>query len=251
MRRQLFVSMLIGVFGAFCLAGSAFAGPQQLFDRANGEYIQKNYSVAVHDYELLLRDYGASAALFCNLGQAYAEAGRPGMAIVSLKRAENLAPGDADIAAALKRVRKSAGIFIDPPGNTARLMTILTPGQWALLGLAALILYSCLQVFFCFRQGKKGAVVLAGLCLLTLILSTGILVYRWSDLTPFIVIRDDARMLLSPIVGSDMVRMIGEGEEVYPLKKHGGYLYVRDSGGKKGWLLADTLEAVINPEIFH
>src|SRR5580658_10885631 len=56
-----------------------------------------------------------------NLANAYARAGKPGLAVLSYERAALLAPNDADIDANLAYVRAGAGVRPEPRNRFARI----------------------------------------------------------------------------------------------------------------------------------
>src|SRR5271154_3612109 len=70
---------------------------------------------------------GYSAAGLYNLGNSYARAGKPGMAILNYERADLLAPGDPDIEANLRLVQTSAHLPVESAGPFDRFARIGTP----------------------------------------------------------------------------------------------------------------------------
>src|SRR5579871_2411722 len=80
-----------------------------------------------------------SADALYNLGNSYARAGKPGLAVLSYERAALLAPGDADINANLEYVRAAAQVPVRPQSHFAQLVLATNPAQaaWlAVLGVA-------------------------------------------------------------------------------------------------------------------
>ncbi len=225
------------------LPASVFAEAQDLFDQANSQYIQKNYSVAIHDYESLLRSHGASAALCYNLGLAYAKAGLPGRAIVNFERAIALAPGDTELTTFLTDFKKREGLFDTSPQGIERLTSLLSFNQWALLTLISLGLFSSLFFLSSFMRKRRWPTICNSLFFTATLLFFAITFHLWEDASPSIVVQD-SRLLISPIEGADLVASLREGETVFAIKKHGDYLYIRDNGNKKGWIAEDAVEAV-------
>src|SRR5579863_858890 len=68
-----------------------------------------------------------SADELYNLANAYARAGKPGLAVLSYERAALLAPGSPDIDANLAYVRASGHVFVKPRGRVARLVEVVGP----------------------------------------------------------------------------------------------------------------------------
>ena len=110
---------------------------------------------------------GYSAAALYNLGNAYARAGKPGLAVLNYERAALLAPDDPDIAANLHFVQRAARVAADlraasnsppstAPSNAAapsmlrkaltRAVTRASPVVMSWLGLAGVLLLSAAAV---------------------------------------------------------------------------------------------------------
>src|SRR4029077_14462070 len=82
---------------------------------------------------------GYSAAGLYNLGNSYARAGKPGMAVLNYERARLLAPDDADVEANLQFVRSSAHLPAESRTRFERFATAASPFVLAWVGLAGLI----------------------------------------------------------------------------------------------------------------
>ena len=68
-----------------------------------------------------------SAADLYNAGNAYARAGKPGLAVLYYERAKLLDPTDQDIDANLRRIRESSGLPSEPARGVDRLARITSP----------------------------------------------------------------------------------------------------------------------------
>ncbi len=249
MRYTIFCCVLLV---SLLLPSFAVAEVQQLFDQANSEYVKKNYSVAIHDYERIIQQHGASPALFYNLALAYAEADQPGKAILNLERARALAPADREIATSLTEFRKKEGLFTPPARGARKIAALLAIDQWAWLGLVSLVLFSSFFLISVLRQKKRKRwpVMLQRCFLLTTILFFAVVAYIWDDADPYIITAENSRLLISPIKEADLVVSLRAGQKVFPIKTHGRYLYVRTEGRKRGWVASDSVEAVNAPAIF-
>src|ERR1700691_3950222 len=75
-----------------------------------------------------------------NLGNSYARAGKPGLAVLSYERAALLAPDDPDINANLAYVRASAHVSMKPRIRFSRLALATSPSSAAWLGVLGLAL---------------------------------------------------------------------------------------------------------------
>jgi tetratricopeptide (TPR) repeat protein len=123
------IFLLIGI-GTLPLAG--LAQPDRLdraFDRGTAAYRQGQYDRAVTHYRAVLDTGYASAALYYNLGTAYARLERPGPAIRYYEKARRLRPDDARLRHNLEQVRRRAGVYPEPLGEgSPRLLGALVRG---------------------------------------------------------------------------------------------------------------------------
>jgi hypothetical protein len=83
---------------------------------------------------------GFSAAGLYNLANAYARAGKPGMAVLNYERARLLAPNDPDIEANLNYVLEASRLPSDVPNAFARALRAAAPTVAAWIGLMGLLL---------------------------------------------------------------------------------------------------------------
>ncbi len=67
------------------------------FDKGNENYRSGNYGGAIAEYQKVIDQGLASAAVYFNLGTAYYREGKIGPAILAYERAERLKPNDPDI----------------------------------------------------------------------------------------------------------------------------------------------------------
>jgi hypothetical protein len=74
-----------------------------------------------------------SAAALYNQGNAYARAGKPGMAVLNYERAQLLSPGDPDLEANLDAVRSAQHLPVAPRAWPRRLAMLPNPTMAALL----------------------------------------------------------------------------------------------------------------------
>ena len=92
---------------ALVCAGNLFAAEVASdFPAANELYAKGKFAEAAAIYENILQTGGQSPALLFNDGNAEFKAGHPGRAIAAYRRAELLAPRDAELRANLAFVRK-------------------------------------------------------------------------------------------------------------------------------------------------
>ncbi|MCK9173715.1 MAG: tetratricopeptide repeat protein [Desulforhopalus sp.] len=240
-------NILISIIFFTAIVFQAFlSSAATLFDKANTNVIAGNYSRAIEQYNQLREEQGSSPALFYNLARAFEENGQRGLAILNYSRAESLAPGDAEIISALDRIRKANGLFEEEAQSWQhRFTSLLNLNHWSELLLGALLCYATLQLLLLLRSvDKKVAITISTLCGLVVAASTTAIALQWQTMDAMIVISDSAKLWLSPIKGSDEVQGLREGRKVLPLKQHGDFCYVEDSGGTKGWVEKNAVVAV-------
>ena len=189
---------------------------------------------------------GYSAAGLYNLGNSYARAGKPGMAILNYERASLLAPNDADIEANLRFVQTSAHLPIEPRGNFDRFARIGNPFllSWAALlglilvggGAVAAQLTSRLRIV-------RVAAMLAGVVMLVLTICNGISL--WPKLHEGVIITPSTPGRVSPVPMGDSLFVLQEGERVRIAAEHEGFTLVRNQAGRSGWVADANLAPVV------
>ncbi len=221
------------------------ADPQADFDQANRALAQSKYSDAIEQYHRLLRQ-GTSPALENNLGLAYYQSGQMGQAIAHFRRADRLAPRDAEIQANLRlargKISKSGGI----EGGEGPTLTL---NEWAFLPLGAVWLAG--GFWGLSRLNPRAASVLhgyawgAGLLALGLggfVARAAILRYQEPDL---VVVRPDAALRQSPFPEAKSIINLPEGIELHVEDVRSDWFLVRDlNSNRTGWLRQDMVERI-------
>jgi tetratricopeptide (TPR) repeat protein len=108
------------------------------FDAANKLYAENKFTEATAAYEKLAQSGAVSPALLFNLGNAHFKSGHLGLAIAAYRRAEPLAPRDADLRANLQFVRGQVQGPTVRPGLVERSLALLSLNEWAGLSAGAL-----------------------------------------------------------------------------------------------------------------
>jgi hypothetical protein len=187
-----------------------------------------------------------SAAGLYNLGNTYARAGKPGLAVLSYERAALLAPGDPDINANLTYVRASARVYMKPRSRFARLAAIPSPAAAAWLGVLGVALVGIGLVA---RKVARrflwipGGGILLGAALIALCVSNAMLV--WPRMHEAIVLIDQTPALVSPAPMADTAFVLREADSVTMTAEHEDFMLVRTGGGLSGWVSRASLGAVV------
>jgi tetratricopeptide (TPR) repeat protein len=217
------------------------------FQEANAAYSRNDFHSAISIYEDLLNDYGYSPGVLYNLANSYAEAGRPGKAILNYERALRLAPNDSDIIGNLQLVRTANGLFTRDATFTERVLHFMSMNQWTgMAGLGAVALTVILVLSIRFRFSPMVLTLLSLSCLAMVaagIVNALALRQEWSGG----VVTGNCRLQISPFEGAAAAGNIQEGRMVYPKKEHGDYIFVEDETGRQGWLQQSVFEPVVPP----
>jgi hypothetical protein len=189
---------------------------------------------------------GYSAAALYNLGNAYARAGKPSLAVLNYQRARLLAPFDADLEANLRFVRESAKLPAAPPTWFERTFEFASPtvlywsGSFGVLLAGACLLAGRLtaRARGLRRVGIAVGVALAGLTVgnalaLRPLLHTGVIL---TAATP-------ARV--SPVPMGDPLFTLPEADTVQMTDEHEGFVLIETRDGKTGWVAAANLAPVV------
>ena len=190
---------------------------------------------------------GYSAACLYNLGNSYARAGKPGMAILNYERASLLSPGDPDVQANLQFVRASAHLPAESPGRFDRIASIASPFWMAWAGVLGLILAgaSLIAAQLSSRHRlARGVASLLGIALIGLTLGDGLAL--WPRLHQGVVIAAATPVRVSPVPMGDPLFSLPEGEKVRIKAEHDGFALIETSAGRAGWI-ADSNVAQIVP----
>jgi hypothetical protein len=183
-----------------------------------------------------------------NLANAYARAGKPGLAVLSYERAALLAPDDPDINANLAYVRASAHVPLDAPNRLTRVVEAVRPEMAAWLGVVGLALVGmgllAKRVVPRWRWGP-GTAILLGLAMLTLTATNAVL--AWPRMHEAIVLVDQTPARVAPVPMSDTAFVLREADSVTVRAGHEDFILIRTKGGLTGWVARANMGAVVPP----
>jgi tetratricopeptide (TPR) repeat protein len=219
--------------------------PAALFEQANNAHAQGNYQQAVELYVTIIRSNGVSAPLLYNLAASYAAGGQTGSAVLNYERALRLAPGDPDIQANLDQVRKDSGLYRDDRPLYQRLSALLGADRWLMISGFAFLVFSVSALTASFEAGKGGFIrrlMVGSLVVPLLTLPPALLLYQ--EWNAGVVLKEDARLLISPFDDAASAGGIKAGRLIRPGRAHGEYVLIEDETGKSGWLVREGFELV-------
>ena len=189
---------------------------------------------------------GYSAAGLYNLGNSYARAGKPGMAVLNYERARLLAPNDPDIEANLRFVRASARLPAEHRNGFERSVAIASPTLLAWGGvLGVLVAGSSLiagRWYPRFRWSRRAALG-CGVILVALTVCNGVVL--WPTLHEAVVIANSSPVRVSPVPMGDPLFVLPEAETVTVAAEHEGFFLVRTREGRMGWMAHANLAPIV------
>jgi len=223
------------------------------FDRATAAYQQGQYDRAVDRYRAVLESGYTSAALYYNLGNAYARLERPGPAIRFYEKARRLRPDDARLRHNLEQVRRRADVYPDRLAERpSRVLGALVQG-WSplvLFGAGALLLGGGLGAATLWTRpdrpdaGRHPGVwgpMVGGLLLAALALGTS---YVQSLDRRAVVVAAEAPVRAAPAPEATADTTLPEGAMVEMRARRDRWQQVRLANGTTGWVPARALGAI-------
>ncbi|MCB0180441.1 MAG: hypothetical protein KDI62_19580 [Anaerolineae bacterium] len=223
---------------------------------ANQLYQTGQYSQAAQAYQQLVDQGYADSALFYNLGRAYDQQGERGQALVNYLRAEQLAPGDAAIAASLAQVRgdvTGGEAPVTTPDLSTRVAGLTQPwlsfNQLALLALGFWIVFCLLMIVLSNSRGALrrsltyGATVAGLAVVLSLVgLSSRALAVPHDQA---VIVADEVAATDSPGSQSVSEFTLADGAEVTVVETRGRWVEIAvPQTGQQGWVPAEMVETV-------
>jgi hypothetical protein len=189
---------------------------------------------------------GYSSTALYNLANAYAREGKPGMAVVNYERARLLAPDDPDIEANLLFVRRSVGLPPEPRSRLGRIAGAMRPTVAAWSGVLGLMLIAVALLAGRLQASHRWAsrfALFVGIALIGVTAANGMML--WPRLHEAIVIAAAAPVRVSPAPMGDALFALKEAEAVSVVGEHEGFVLVRTSAGRTGWIWHADLASVV------
>jgi hypothetical protein len=189
---------------------------------------------------------GYSAAALYNLANAYARAGKPGLAVLNYERAKLLDPSDPDIDANLRRVRDSSGLRTPPAGQLDRLTQLTSPARISWIGVLGLLLAGLsllAREAARAHRGKLLAAALIGFCLIAV--TAGSAVAVWPTLHEAVVVGHSVPVRVSPTLIEEPIFTLPEAEIVDINGEHDGFMLIKTAAGRSGWAPTANLAPIV------
>lgn len=219
--------------------------PEEWFQRGNLAYAEGNYEEAISAYESAL-DRAHSAALHNNLGNAYAQLGRAGPAVLHYERALAMEPGKAEAVFGLQRMRDRAGLTEPERSLLWGLAQHFHVDTWAWFSAFVFWLGGALIAlpYLVPNLGKSLPFTVAVICLLAF--STGVL-----GLLGYhgrghegVILTAEATLRVAPASQSPAAGEVREGLTAQYVDQRNGFYLVRLPDGQSGWLKASEYQPI-------
>jgi tetratricopeptide (TPR) repeat protein len=238
----------ISLLALFCAGGLFAADATADFSSANELYAKGKFAEAASIYENILQTGGQSPALLFNTGNAEFKAGHLGKAIAAFRRAELLAPRDAELRANLAFVRNQVQGATLREGRLQNLAGSLTLNEGTLLTAA---FFWAMFALFAARQIRPAlAPKLRGVTRLAVVLtifSGAVLALQAANRfnSPVAVVTGaEATARSGPFDDAQSVFTAHDGVEMRVLDRHDDWVQVADPSGKIGWFGGKQVEVL-------
>jgi hypothetical protein len=189
---------------------------------------------------------GYSATALYNSANAYARAGKPGLAVLNYERAKLLDPNDPDIEANLNRTRQTASLPPESPTVLNRLIRRIPPDGVAWIGFVGLLIAGGSMLsreLLPKHRGRLLAAAVFGFCLLSVTLASAISV--WPTLHQAVVVGHSVPARVSPTLIEETLFVLPEADIVSVSAEHDGFMLVKNRAGRTGWAPNSNLALIV------
>jgi tetratricopeptide (TPR) repeat protein len=222
------------------LTSFAAASDPAAFDAANKLYYEGKFGDAAAAYDRLVQSGQRSAALYFNLGNAFFKSGQVGRAIAAYRQAQLLTPRDPDVRANLQFARNQVQGPTLPSTAWQRWSGRLSVNEWTFLAAVSLWLFLLLLAALQWRPRlarplRNGALAL-GLATLLLCSCLGAIVYENQSNRIAVVSAPEAVVRVGPLDTAPNAFTVHDGAELRVLDQREDWLQVTTGPQRNGWI---------------
>ncbi len=242
------------VFASF-LAQSPVT-PTEAMSLANQNYEAGDYAEAAAIYEAIIESGLHNSTVYYNLGNAYFKQGELGRAILNYRRAQRLAPRDADVAAnlAVARTQTLDQLAAPTEGTWSNLVKLvdewLTLREGALLALVLWVFIGGVAVVAILKPSiRRWCAITAGVLAVFLVIGLLSIANRYyTDQTypPAVIVAQQVDVTSGPGgSGQYLVEFtLHAGAEVSVLESRPGWQRITLPGDLQGWVPDEAIERI-------
>jgi tetratricopeptide (TPR) repeat protein len=252
MKQQINLLLFIFLLGVFSTVRTLGVTVNDIFNKANKEYRNKDYPQAITDYLSIIKQNYRSPELYFNLGDCYYKTDSIGKAILFYEKAKRLSPSDKDIALNLQLANLKVTDKIEPINefiiitwwhNFVRSSSADVWAIWAVVLLWLGLVGALLFFFGTSLQLRKAGFFTA---FVFLVISAFLFVATFSrshfDARDYAIITSPSVHIMSePDEQSKELFVLHEGVKVKILSSSDNYKNVELPDGKQGWVEDDAL----------
>jgi tetratricopeptide (TPR) repeat protein len=246
------------IFFALILFFSSFdvraqSGIMSLYNKANSQYRDGDFSSAIVGYEKAIDSGGKTSFLFYNLGNAYFEDENIGKAILWYERARKLAPRDEDIRVNLRFARQvKKDRESEDTGDIQRLLSNLfnfpTMNELSVVYSIGWVCLFFIAGWCVYYRDWKGKLFILSLVFLFISSFSGVWlfsrIYFDAGESPAIVMNEIVTARSGPGINQTEVFVVHEGTKVFVKRKENEWVLIRLHSGLGGWVLESQIESI-------
>ncbi|MDR0686772.1 MAG: tetratricopeptide repeat protein [Dysgonamonadaceae bacterium] len=219
-------------------------------------YSKGDFMAAAALYEQILKENGASAKIYYNLGNNYYKSGRIAQSILNYERALLLDPGDSDTRHNLEIARLKTVDKIEPVGEffltiwVRLIQNRMSTDQWSVFAIICFILLiACLFLFFFTRRiALKKLGFYSGISLLTLVIAANIFAYNGKqpqkNRCTAIILSQTTTIKSSPDSSGTDLFILHEGTKVEVKSRLNTWNEIETADGNVGWIRNEEIEII-------
>lgn len=234
----------------FAATQAPAADRSELFFQANQAYKNANYHEAVRLYNELSTTGSVSGHIYYNLGNCYFRLGDLGRSILNYERARILIPRDADLAFNLGYARDRLHDAVEPPARPLGsiffwLDSITLNELFILFAIINALLFTVLILRLTVRREWIFTLMVTVLVIWLIAgLSLGVKWYQDAGDNRAVIIAAETKVAAGPDVRETELFKLHAGTVVLTERKEDGWVLIRISQEKRGWVPRSAIEYI-------
>lgn len=216
--------------------------------KADEAYDSKKYTVAIDNYEALIKDGFQSPQLFYNLGNAYYRNNDLGKAIYNYELARKLEPNDEDIKVNLAKVCAKTIDKIDSKENffisavKTNVLSSFSTKSWAWLSIITCF-FTCAFLFLFISMKQK--VIKRTSFLLALVFAFSFCLFYFFGYSSLkakynnkfaIILVKESKIFNEPTLTATSKFILHEGTKIRLVENSGDWALIKLDNGNEGWI---------------